>query len=33
MGLWWVHLTALGIAVLLIVRQSGVWAPMRAAPP
>lgn len=25
-GLWWVHLTALGIAALLIVRQSGVWA-------
>jgi lipopolysaccharide export system permease protein len=26
LGLWWVHLTALGIAALLLVRQSGVWA-------
>ena len=31
MGLWWVHLTALGMAVLLLVRQSGVWAPTPAA--
>jgi lipopolysaccharide export system permease protein len=30
MGLWWVHLTALSIAVLLLVRQSGVWAPTPA---
>jgi lipopolysaccharide export system permease protein len=33
MGLWWVHLTALGLAALLIVRQSGIWArtPVAAA--
>ena len=31
MGLWWVHLAALGIAGLLLVRQSGVWAPTPAA--
>jgi lipopolysaccharide export system permease protein len=30
MGLWWVHLMALGIALLLLVRQSGVWAPAPA---